>query len=691
MTWPSFLSPWVGGIAALIAIPTLVLLYFLKLRRRSMEVSTTLLWKKSIEDLQANAPFQKLRKNILLLLQLIALAMILFALAQPVLDSAAPPPPRSIIMIDTSASMGADDEQNADGDPQTRIARAKREAIAFVESMSSGAGTGALGAIFGSAGADEAMVIAFDNGAQVVQPFTPSKPLLIAAIESLEARQSSTRLEPAAKTAEPFAAARTVTGENDTATTVAGVPIVLWSDGGLADAESAQLPSGIVIDYRRVGSDDAPNLAIISMQAQRVFDRQDEIEVFVAIQSTDDEPREADVEFSIDGIASRARRVSLPPRNDDGTPGTGGVVFKLTRSEAAVLSASLVIPSGEPDALGADNVAWATLAPARRMTVAMVGAPGVFVRKALESMPLASLDQLTPVEFAQALSSNAREHEVYVVSQWPDASLLPEGPLVGRFLSLGAVPPGDAITVERAGGDGVSAMVRWNRNHPALRYVDLDPTRILGAPLLSAGERANIIGTGSEGPLLFEIDSAGTRAIVVGFDTAKSTWPSEWSFPLFIAQSVRYLGDDLAELASPVARPGEVVRTTVPIGVTAIRHTTPDGGRDTLRPAPDGSVVVGPIEETGVHTLSWDGPPGAQDTVINDRAVRLIAASMQDPIESRLESMETIDLSSVQVRASSRADDSDDDGATPLWPLLVLLGLVMVMVEWYVYNRKVRI
>ena len=667
-----------------------MLLYFLKLRRRSMEVSTTLLWKKSIEDLQANAPFQKLRKNILLLLQLVALAMILFALAQPVLDSAAPPPPRSIIMIDTSASMGAGDEKDADGDAQTRIVRAKREAIAFVESLSSGAGTGALGAIFGNTGADEAMVIAFDNGAEVVQPFTSSKPLLIAAIESLTAGQSSTRLEPAAKTAEPYAASTTVAGDGDNVTTVAGVPIILWSDGGLSDRETAQLPSGITIDYRRVGTGEAPNLAITSMQAQRVFDRPDEIEVFVAIQNTDDTPREADVEFAIDGVASRARRVSLPACNSEGQPGTGGVVFKLTRSDAAVLSASLVIPSGDTDMLEADNVAWATLAPARRMTVAMVGAPGVFVRKALESMPLASLDQITTEEFAQALSTNAREHEVYVVSEWPDAEALPEGPLVGRFLSLGAIPPGDSIAVERAGGDGVSAVVRWRRDHPAMRYVDLDPTRILGAPLLSAGERASVLATGSEGPLIFEIDSAGTRSIVVGFDTAKSTWPSEWSFPLFIAQSVRYLGDDLAELASPVARPGEVVRTTVPVGITAVRHTTPDGERDTLRPAPDGSVVGGPIAQTGVHTLSWEGTPGAQDSVINNRAVRLIAASMQDPLESELESLETIDLSRAQVRATSRTGD-ESDGATPLWPLLVLLGLVVVMVEWYVYNRKVRI
>ena len=79
MTW---LTPLIAGIAAAIAVPSLVILYFLKLRRRDMEVSTTLLWKKAIQDIQANAPFQKLRRNILLILQLLALAAAILALGR---------------------------------------------------------------------------------------------------------------------------------------------------------------------------------------------------------------------------------------------------------------------------------------------------------------------------------------------------------------------------------------------------------------------------------------------------------------------------------------------------------------------------------------------------------------------------------------------------------------------------------
>src|SRR5580704_10124585 len=121
---PHFMN-WGAALAGTaIAVPSLLILYFLKLRRREQLVPSTLLWKKAIQDLQVNAPFQKLRRNLLLLLQLLLLAMLLLALAQPILNYTPGAKDRSIILIDRSASMSANDGPGG----ITRLDQAKQRA-----------------------------------------------------------------------------------------------------------------------------------------------------------------------------------------------------------------------------------------------------------------------------------------------------------------------------------------------------------------------------------------------------------------------------------------------------------------------------------------------------------------------------------------------------------------------------------
>src|SRR3954468_2693370 len=108
MSWfPNFLNWKFGIAAAAIAIPALLVLYFLKLRRREMPVSSTLLWKKAVQDLQVNAPFQRLRRNLLLFLQLLLLLLLLLAFSRPVTNYTPGAGSTSVILIDRSASMGS--------------------------------------------------------------------------------------------------------------------------------------------------------------------------------------------------------------------------------------------------------------------------------------------------------------------------------------------------------------------------------------------------------------------------------------------------------------------------------------------------------------------------------------------------------------------------------------------------------
>src|SRR5262245_30011518 len=105
--------------AVLAGIPVgIIALYFLKLRRRPVQVSSTLLWRRSLEDLHVNSLFQRLRRNLLLFLQLLAVLLAMFALAGPRIKGTAGQGQRYILVVDNSASMSATDLA------PTRLARA---------------------------------------------------------------------------------------------------------------------------------------------------------------------------------------------------------------------------------------------------------------------------------------------------------------------------------------------------------------------------------------------------------------------------------------------------------------------------------------------------------------------------------------------------------------------------------------
>src|SRR5437899_8117553 len=121
-----FLAPMALWFAA--AIPVVILFYLLKRKRLVRLVSSTLLWQKFLSETQASAPFQKLRHNWLLILQLLLLALAIFALTRPYFLGHAKESALRVVILDASASM-----QSADETP-SRFEKARADALKWVDS-----------------------------------------------------------------------------------------------------------------------------------------------------------------------------------------------------------------------------------------------------------------------------------------------------------------------------------------------------------------------------------------------------------------------------------------------------------------------------------------------------------------------------------------------------------------------------
>ena len=101
----SFLSPIALSLFAL-SVP-LVLLYFLKVRRRERTVSSLLLWSTSLRDREASTFFQRLHRDPLLILQLLALLLLALAVARPIATVMGQGARKVVVVLDTSAATGS--------------------------------------------------------------------------------------------------------------------------------------------------------------------------------------------------------------------------------------------------------------------------------------------------------------------------------------------------------------------------------------------------------------------------------------------------------------------------------------------------------------------------------------------------------------------------------------------------------
>ena len=92
--WPLFL---------LLTIPPVIMLYILKRKYKEEVISSSLLWKEVYKNTRANTPWEKFKKNIMLLLQIIL--SIILALMSPFISIGGKSYKNVIMVIDNTASM----------------------------------------------------------------------------------------------------------------------------------------------------------------------------------------------------------------------------------------------------------------------------------------------------------------------------------------------------------------------------------------------------------------------------------------------------------------------------------------------------------------------------------------------------------------------------------------------------------
>lgn len=535
----NFLAPlfwlWLLPIGAVI-----LLLYLLKLRRREVEVSSVYLWSQVIQDVQANAPFQKLRKNLLLLLQLLLVGFLVFALARPFVTVQELGGENVVLILDGSASMQSRDEGG------TRFDAARRTARRMVEGMGRG---------------DAMMLVLATSRARVLAPFTGDRGQLLAALASATPADTATDLRDAITLATSAARARrTVRDEANR--------IYVLSDGAFGELEDLSL-EGVHLQFLKFGRR-SENLGIVAMDVRRSPGGEREAQAFVAIRNAGERAQTAVLSLYRSEQLLDAREVQLPAR------GQVAEVIPIPGAATGLLEARLEVA----DDLDVDNIAYAELAPRREVNLLLVSEGNFFLERALVLDPRVRATRVPPRGYTG--------QEGYDVVVFDRVSPQIDGP--GNRLFVAATGPGAPVT---AAGELRQPSALDVRPHPVTRFVTLPGDLLIDrAQLARPRPWAQRLVEARGGPLVVAGEQGGRRSLYVAFgvEPGNSNLGLKVAFPIFISNAIQWLAARPGEEATRQVRAEEVVALDVPREAKRVRVIDPEGRRLDLKP--EGGVAL---------------------------------------------------------------------------------------------------
>ncbi|HLF49697.1 MAG TPA: VWA domain-containing protein [Methylomirabilota bacterium] len=540
----SFLSP-LGLLAATLAVP-LLLLYFLKVRRRQRTVPSLLLWDPSLRDREASTFFQRLQRDPLLLLQILALLALAVALARPAVTVTGHGAKRVAIVMDPSASLKATDVG------PSRFVQAQREALALMSRLGQGA---------------EVMVIEAGVQPRVLVPFTRDHDRVISSLRGMAARDLPNRLGEAIRTA------RALVGQDPRA------EIHVFTDGAHPAAVHGQ---GDDVRVRWVGvGRRSNNVGIISLAVRRNYFGAYNSQAFLSVANFSAEPQTFSFRLTLDDETLAGKSLTLEPQV------RRAVVVPFNDQQGGVVRLRLDVT----DDLAADNVAYAVIPPPRSINVLLASPGNLFLEKVLKTDPQVKLEVRKPEEYKGGMEG----FDVVVVD-----SASPPRLGSGRFVLVNTVPPD--VPLELLGRLDAPIIMDWDRTHPIMRQIDFAKIAIEEAmrvrPLAAGKTLVEAVG----GPLIYTVEERDRKAVFFGFDLFRSDFPLRVAFPLMLSKSLRWLHPAGLDQSSLQLQAGQPILLSVEHGVATATVRTPSG-RSVKAQVNRGMASFTETDEVGVYTV----------------------------------------------------------------------------------------
>ncbi len=478
----------------LLLLPTLVLLYLLKLRREERLISSTYLWRKMVQDMEANTPWQKLRRNLLLFLQLLFLGFLIFAIARPYLKTPGISSQTAVLIMDISASMAATDVQ------PNRLGAAKQAANQIVEELPAGARVSVI-----TAGEKSRTLISLSTDRRAIHQ----------TIDQIAVSSGGCNLGVALQIARAIAERQT-----DTQT-------IVFSDGNAELPERMSI-SGLV-RYIPIGvKQDNQAIQLLNLQVNPA-DRS--LTAFAQVANYSSLPVKRRLAVYADGTMVNAFDLSLEANGEQAILAEG-ILSTTQVIEARLVPDTSLADTSSADYLPLDDQAFAIPQPVKPAKVVLISEGNLFLETALKLLPYLELEVLKP---EQPVDANAGL--VIYDSVIPGSPELPAGNLL--FIA----PPSSTTLFTVTGMLQMPDPQAVEPVDPLIEHITLDGVNILDAVKLAqpGWSKVLIADAKDQAPLLLVGENSGRRVAILAFDLHRSDFPLQVGFPLLVSNLINWL------------------------------------------------------------------------------------------------------------------------------------------------------
>lgn len=648
------LSPLQWALLALVP-PAILLLYFLKLKRQPVEVPSTFLWQRTIEDLHVNTIWQRLRQSLLLFLQILLILLLAIALLRPGRSGVQLEGSRFVFAIDTSASMTATDVK------PTRFEAAKKQVETMIDQMKPG---------------DVAMLISFSSSAVVEHSFTDNRRSLRQRLSEIKPTNRTSNLEEVLRQAAGLANPGRSGGGDERDAPVAqalAARLFIVSDGGMPPVLNFSL-GNIEPIYVKVGEDTGRNFGIVQMTADRNPTRQDETQIFVQVENSSNADEKVEVSLFMDNSLVDAQEIDIKAHESTGAE------FNLKGFEKGILEARL--KSGDDLAID-DKAAIAVNIP-RRSKILLVTPGNNPLETALSTPEAAKIAEITVQEpsFLESKEylefAGSGEYDLVIYDQ-----CLPKEMPQANTLTIGNAPPApDWTASEPKAFEGII----HNASHPLFQLVEFSNVFIYEARKLTFPEGGTGLYDADIGVIAAIGPRDGHEDAALGFamfskndkgETEVNTnWPKRLSFPIFVQNVVNYLSGAKGSLVFKAVQPAEPAILRSVVNADKIRVRMPSGTVEELRRETQNQFVFTQTKEMGIYDV-LEGT--------SNEPTQQFAVNLCDPRESDIRPAATLDIGYEKVAVATQTASARQE----YWKWLLILGLAVLIFEWYVYNKRV--